>query len=210
MGEEFVPRPQPQVQFEMIAAPPMPLYWLISEDKTMLIQLQHDRVAFNWRRTTPDDEYPLYERLRTEFDPMLDTIQAMVADEGRELVCNWCEVTYINHILPRALAHQVTRLVTEYQPPSLPELEDLGLVTRYRIDDEDGEPRGRMSVSLNSAIRVEDSEPVWVFTLTTRLLTREGTLEGAKACLDEGRGYAGRGFGELTTEDMQALWERVS
>jgi hypothetical protein len=132
----------------------------------------------------------------------------MIVSDGREFSCNWCEVTYINHIVPKAAAHEVSRLLTDFRAPSLPGVEDLGLITRYRIDDAAGEPRGRMSVSLNSATRIEDNEPIWVLTLTTRLLANEATLEGALDSLDEGRAYAGRGFGELTTDEMQALWER--
>ena len=210
IGEGFVPQQQPQVQFEMIITPPMPLYWFVSQDSTMLIQVQQDRVAFNWRRTAPEDEYPLYETLREEFVPMLNAIQELVAAEGRELSCNWCEVTYINHIQPMPPAHEVSRLLTDYRPPSLPDFEDVNLVTRFRIDDANGEPRGRMSATLASATRIEGNEPIWVYTLTTRMLAREGTLEGAIASLDEAREYAGKGFEELTTDQMQALWERVS
>jgi hypothetical protein len=89
--------------------------------------------------------------------------------------CNWCEVTYINHVVPRHPAHDVSNLIADFQPPSLPETEDLAVVSRYRIDDEQGVPRGRMSVSLTSATRIEDAEPIWVLTLTTRLLPREAT-----------------------------------
>src|SRR4051794_29636475 len=42
----------------LIATGKVPRSWFLSTDGRQLIQLQHDQFLRNWRKLTPDDEYP--------------------------------------------------------------------------------------------------------------------------------------------------------
>ena len=52
-----------QVQF----SPPFPRFWFESEDRAYVLQLQQDRILFNWRATSSESVYPRYETLREHF-----------------------------------------------------------------------------------------------------------------------------------------------
>lgn len=46
---------------------PVQRWWFVSEDDSRLIQLQEDRLLFNWRRKTADSVYPRFHSLLPEF-----------------------------------------------------------------------------------------------------------------------------------------------
>ena len=71
-----LPRMVPSVigqPFSLIASVgvPLPRFWFVSEDGLRLVQVQEDRVAFNWRRLGRDVPYPRYGTLRSEFERIL-------------------------------------------------------------------------------------------------------------------------------------------
>ena len=49
--------------------------WFVNADKTMVRQIQRDRLIQNWRRLKPDDAYPHYEKLRPSFVAAFNDLQ---------------------------------------------------------------------------------------------------------------------------------------
>ena len=81
----------------------MPRYWFLSEDDSMLVQLQHDLITLNWRRRSRDAIYPGYTVLGERIEAVLRELEAVLReDEDRpgQILPNWCEVTYVNQIEP--------------------------------------------------------------------------------------------------------------
>jgi uncharacterized protein (TIGR04255 family) len=54
-----VPMMGQPVQLQALFA--FPRFWFESDDKTYLLQLQQDRILFNWRATSGQSTYPRYE-----------------------------------------------------------------------------------------------------------------------------------------------------
>jgi uncharacterized protein (TIGR04255 family) len=192
--------------------PPMSRFLLIAEDDAELVQVQQDLFALNWRRVGGDADYPLFDHLRSELVKHLETFRSVLTERGKgDLVPNWCEVTYVNHIASaadgaRSHLGTVLRLVS---PPDesgeMPVPEDVQLGARYLINEDD-QPIGRLLINAAPAFRAADQVPIWVVTLTARLRVDEQTIEGALARLDQGHEWADRAFAQLTTRDMHEIW----
>lgn len=222
MTEEFPVGPRPPFRLELIATPPLPRLWFLSESGTRLIQLQSDLIAYNWRRSpegvSVDEIYPRYTVLRAEFEKVFKALEQTVEERGRPtLKPNWCEITYINHIGPTAEGEQrpsLDELLRGVEvPPSegfLPSPESVGLNLGFVIPGPK-DPLGRLAVGLATATRTSDSVPIWVMTLTARMrIGEEGTMESALKTLDMGHNWVVSGFVELTSDQMQAAWGRTA
>jgi uncharacterized protein (TIGR04255 family) len=218
MSEEFTVGPQPRIQFEVLASPPMSRLWFLSESGTRLLQLQADLIAYNWRKS-PDgvvagEPYPRYSKLRKELKQHLTTLDAVKTRDGEPLRPNWCEVTYINHIPPlkggqRPPLNEMLRGVKTPSGGFLPKPEDANWALRFLIPGKDG-PRGRLNAVLMAAVRAADEVPIWVLTLTARLRTEKETMAEALRALDTGHDWVVNGFTELTSDRMHRFWGRSS
>lgn len=221
ISEEFSVGPQPLIRFEIIPAQAMPRFWFLSASGTRLIQLQSDLIAYNWQRSpggvTTDETYPRYAALRKEFEAQIAALEQTAQGRGKEpLKPNWCEVTYINHVAPvpgKDHRPHLNELLQDVAVPSahgfLPPPGDVGLNLRFVIPGPDG-PAGRLTVALTTAIRTSDGVPIWVMTLTARVLDKEKeTMDAALKSLDIGHDWVVNGFAELTSDRMHAIWERT-
>ena len=211
MSEDFSSAPQPQVMFQMFSGSPAPRYWLQTADRAGLLQVQPDRIAYNWRKEPGDFEYPRYERLRAQFFELYDTFAETCAAQGNTLIPTWCEVTYINPIEEIASTDgraDLASLLRRVQPLDLLGLgtpEDTNLHERYVLK-RDNEPYGRLTVTATPGVRLQDNSKLTVLTLTTRGLADPMTAEGVVAFLDEGRNLIVNGFKQMTTDKMHAEW----
>jgi uncharacterized protein (TIGR04255 family) len=221
ISEEFLVGAQPQFRFEVIPAPSMPRFWFLSESGTRLVQVQSDLIAYNWQRSPggiPTDEaYPRYTTLREEFEARIAALEESVEKRGKDpLKPNWCEVTYINHIHPTPgeenrphFSELLRGVAVPLTGGFLPSPADVGLNLRFVIPGGSTGPLGRLTVALTTAVRTTDGAPIWVMTLTVRVLdTEKETMAAALKTLDIGHDWIVNGFAELTSDDMHAVWER--
>ena len=220
INEEFFEGSQPPFRFEVIPMPSMPRFWFLSESGTRLVQVQSDLIAYNWQRSPggiPTSEpYPRYTTLREEFEARIGSLEESAKKRSKApLKPNWVEVTYINHIHPlpgkddRPHLSELLRGVAVPAPGGfLPAPTDVGLNLRFVIPGSNG-PAGRLTVALNTAVRTTDGAPIWVMTLTARVLdTEEETMPTALKTLDIGHDWVVNGFAELTSDEMHTVWER--
>ena len=225
--ERYAPRPTalellgeptsaPQVQFALSDVPPLPLFWFLSADKTVLIQLQQNRFVVNWRKTDNDQEYPQYSNIRSVFEKEFERFTTFVDSEGvGDILVDQCEITYINHMFAGdgwENLSQMQRVFTVWasnyaESVALP-LEDARFTVRYSLADEHGAPLGRLHVTAEPAYRIEDRKPMIVMTLTARGRPDGSALPGVMRFLDKGHEAALRAFTSITTQAMQQLWGR--
>jgi uncharacterized protein (TIGR04255 family) len=213
MEERFDEPPQASFRFELLAGPPLPRFWFLSQDGSRLLQVQHDLVAYNWRRTDEGDDYPRYSSLREALARYLQNVEKVLADQGKPpMRPNWCEVTYVNHITPpdkvapRPPLDEVVVMVNSLRKAAfLPTPEDAQFGVRFRIGEAE-RPAGRLTVNAAPGILATEGRPVWSLNLTAKTLATEPTVDGAFAALDLGHEWAVKGFRDLTTEKMHAQW----
>lgn len=204
----------PQVQFQLLQTLPSQRYWFLSPDGTRLVQVQADRLMFNWRALTPDDEYPHYDVLKPQFAALLAAFLALPSVAARAAAVSWCELQYINPIEARAdgdghgqLARILRFLVPDPERVVLPEVEDTQIQVRYRLHDELGVPNGRLYLTAVPAVRAADGQPTYAVTLLARGRPAAGELpDSVFAFIDYAHDLIVRGFREATTDAMHALW----
>ncbi len=191
-----------------------PRMWFMSDDDNLLIQLQSDRLLFNWRGGVQGSPYPHFDAVQAQFTNALDTLETLVEGEKMSIVVNQCEVLYINPILTSNTGVSTSdpqkifrvwgaELGPEWQEP----LDDLSLSARYRLKDGAGNPFGRLTVAVASGLAADQST-AFQLELTARGLPQGAGREGIAAFHNRGHRAIVRCFAAITTPEMHKLWER--
>jgi hypothetical protein len=168
-------------------------------------------------KMTAEQSYPGYNEIRREFIQHLDALLADVQEVAPSAAdIDFCELIYVNQLAqegtPAKGPHPpLSRFIRFLQPFSgeefLPEAEDSRLQARWRIQSGGDEPRGRLYMAAEPGYRQPGDLPMYLLTLTARLVGEHMDLTGAVALLDEGHNWAARGFRDLTTDEMHHAWE---
>jgi len=197
--------------FELNLNQPPVRIWFIHGKANRLIQLQNDRLIFNWRKVTGDEKYPKFDEcIRGEFQKEWIRFREFLDSQSIPApTVTQCEISYINQI-PGASWSTLKALVSALNewPGSkrngfLPIPEDLQFNTRYVIAG-----HGRLHVQLQPAIRTVDGKIIIQLTLTARGEPRSSDTEGLMQWFDIGREWIVRGFTEFTSEEMHKSWRR--
>jgi uncharacterized protein (TIGR04255 family) len=193
-----------------------PRMWFLSEDENSLIQLQSDRLLFNWRAGRKGSPYQHFDAVHAEFVKAFDELEALAADEGiTGLVVNQCEVVYVNPFptaktsVPLSAPEKIFRvwnghLGVEWQESP----EDLSFNVRYLLNDKEGKPFGRLTAVVLSSGSSPQIESAFQLEITARGLPTGPGREGIAAFHAHGHQAIVRYFAALTTPEMHELWER--
>jgi len=208
--------PAPQIQ--LLTTMPGARYWFISADGNELLQVQQDRLIHNWRRQSEGDKYPRYETLRKRFYAEVEKVRKFLKAEKMGAISpNQCEVTYINHIDfgdggdPTSHFGDVFSLwCDEYSNDFLQHIEGGLFNVRYVLEDDRGEPYGRLHASAQHVIHRRTSRSLIQFTLVARGKPKQETLISAFEWLDQGRAAIVKGFDALTRPEMHERWRRIN
>lgn len=190
--------------------------WFLSEDESSLIQLQSDRLLFNWRAGLRGSPYPHFETVYSEFTKAFDELEALVAEQQIKAIdVNQCEVHYVNPLpventaTPLSAPEKVFRFVSSSVGPEWREpLEDLAFTLRYRLKGQSGQPFGRLTVAVSSSGLVPNLAPGLRLELAARGAPRGSGREGVAAFHEQGHQAIVRCFAAITTTEMHNLWER--
>jgi uncharacterized protein (TIGR04255 family) len=190
---------------------PLPRLWFINKSDDQLVQFQVDRFYFNWRRRQSD--YPRYDRVIKNFESVLNTIVNFFSEfELGELKPIEYELSYINHIpngqgwntiddLPRIFSDFVWKQTKER---FLPNPEKIAWQTEFPLP----EKKGHLIVNLKQATRTEDKVALLVLELKARGIGESANKEAIREWFDLSREWIVRGFTDLTTPEIQKIWER--
>jgi uncharacterized protein (TIGR04255 family) len=147
-------------------------YWLTSEDDVQLVQVQSDRLLYNWRRGPHNATYPHFEALQEKFWTIAEKWSGFLKKEGQALALTQWEVTYINHIptpegqptLADALSFWGERL-----DHALGGAAEVGRMEAQRILIENTSPWARMYVNITTGYRLDQVPlPLIALELTVR------------------------------------------
>ena len=193
-SESFeVPAPGGEGQVQFFQGVPPQRYWFLSEDETLIVQVQADRLMFNWRKVVGDEEYPRYQVLAPRFAELLETFLQCEAVDREAATAAWIELQYVNPIEPQGpagthgqLARILNFLVADPPRLALPPVEDTQLQQRFRITDEKSQPQGRLYLTAVPAFRSTDGVPVYVLTMLARGRADAGSLRDGVAGFRQG------------------------
>jgi uncharacterized protein (TIGR04255 family) len=206
------------MQVGMISIMPAisPRMWFMAEDENTLIQLQSDRLIFNWRGGLHGSPYPHFDAVHAEFTAAFDELETLAAAEGViGIVANQCEVTYVNPLpiantgVPLSAPEKIFRvwnsnLGDEWKEPQ----EDLSFTVRYRLNDEEGNPFGRLTAVMVSSNSAPHIPPGFQLEITARGVPRGAGRDGIAAFHDHAHRAIVRCFAAMTTTEMHKLWDR--
>lgn len=184
-------------------------HWLTSEDDVHLIQIQADRLVYNWRRGLHNAAYPHFEYLQEKFWNIAEKWLIFLKGIEKTLELTQWEVSYINHILTPDRQPTMADVLSFWGGQldhAMGGSAEVGRMEAQRVLTENNSPWARMYVNVGSAIRA-DQVPLIAFELTVR-----GPPGGEDAWnvtherLFKGRHHIVRAFDALTTEKMHAIW----
>lgn len=219
---ESFDRPAPRVpRLEFRRGPHSPLYWLHGSTGEVLLQVQNDWLAFNWRKPGKDADYRHYEygeeRFRRAYEQLSTHVNSI---SGEALDPAQIEISYINEI--RAAdggwsthdeLHRVFVRAGEAADGHLPRAEAQAMMLQFIAQDDDGKPFGRLHVAAEAGFAHDTGEPLFALTLTFKAKPLGTDLPGVLRALDYGHDWIVGGFAELTTPAMHEIWgmkERTS
>ncbi len=200
-----------EILIDKVTGIPLPRVWFINRSDDQLVQFQFDRFYFNWRRR--QDVYPRYTYVIKNFENVLDTIITFFNEfELGKIDPIEYELSYINHIpegqgwntiddLPIIFSDFIWRQKTGR---FLPNPVKVAWQTEFPIN----EKKGHLIVNLKQATRTEDKVPLIVLELTVRGFSESMSKEAVREWFDVAHEWIVRGFTDLTTPEIQKIWER--
>jgi uncharacterized protein (TIGR04255 family) len=192
-----------------------PRMWFTSIDGSSLIQLQHGRLIFNWRGDLQQQAYPHFDAVHAEFIQAFNELESLTINEGlRELVINQCEVVYVNPLpvsitgVPLSEPQRIFRLWSGVSGEEWQEHpEDVSFNIRYRFDDKDGNPFGRLTAALSSGW-AKDGSPAFHLEMTARGRPIGSGAAGMTQFHLHAHQAIVRCFAAITTPEMHQRWGR--
>jgi uncharacterized protein (TIGR04255 family) len=186
----------------------------VSEDGCSLVQLQSDRLHFNWRRKE-HAAYPRFGYMRDRFAEAFQSLTALFQDNGLGSVnVTQCEVFYGNPLpsdvtgVSAGEPEKVLRPWTSTFGPELTEkLEDLSFNVRFNMNNPEGEPFGRLTVTMLTNVS-QDNIPALRLELIARGSSKSSELSSIFDFFDAGHSAIVRAFAAVTTPDMHLRWGR--
>ena len=202
-------------RFEMMTELPTARTWFLNSAGTELIQVQHDRFAYNWRKREPSGPYPRYPKVRENFERHLRVFKQFLSQNDLgTMTARQCEVSYVNHFIEEGGLDQgrIADYISLWQDLGdggfLPKPERAVFDATYAMSDAAGRFLGRLRLSLRPATLKVNGWSILVLTLTARgePLTKG---DGVLGFLDLGREWIVRAFAAVTTPKMHAVWGRL-
>lgn len=190
----------------------LPRLWFVASDGQRLVQIQDDRIAFNWRRLGRPTAYPRYPLLREEFAAILAEAFSIVGSAAVDV----CELTYVNELrLPTGSTtgfpplRRLVRVAAPAGPVSfLPEPDHQQWSARWLAPAGGAEKPAQLEVKVEPALSRSDQHPVYLLTMISRTAIAAGG-EGVLSQLDWAHELIVRGFADLTTAEMHDRWGRT-
>ena len=183
--------------------------WYLVEDGTRLLQIQHDGFFHNWRKVTLEEVYPRYATIRPALEREWSRFHTFLAAQGidsPEVV--ECEATYINHFEKGREWSSTADLpkVLKWWGTASPALE----FTRLALNASVQAGEHTLDLVLAPAVRRNDKHEIVQLNLTVKGRPASSETSDVMEWMDSARAAIVRGFTDLTTDGMHALWRRTS
>jgi uncharacterized protein (TIGR04255 family) len=202
-----VPDFSEQLKINVLAMPPLRRAFLATHSTEFVIQLQDSRFHHNWRKLSPDVEYPrfgtVFKRFLDSWGKFSDFVKRQALPEPKP---NRYELTYVNEIeaLGQLAVEQAVKLFDwkNIEAKFLPEPQATNIAWSFLLPD----GKGVMNVSTNRLTKPDGRSAVLLTLACT------GPSANDKYSLNEwfetAHQWIVRGFTDLTTEAAHQIWKR--
>lgn len=197
-----------QPQLQILPAAIQPRFCFISKSGAELVQLQKDRLFFNWRKNESAARYPRYPHVKDRLREQLGHLYAWAeANRLGEIIPTQCEAVYVNRIPLQDASGKQCGL--SHFLPWLEGLkgrtEDGTFLFRRRLHDESGMPVARLSFDLRYGTdQIGEREAQLVLLVRGR--PREPTMEACLELIDAEREVIVQTFTDITADSAHQIW----
>lgn len=200
----------PEFQIELLPAAVDSRLFFVNADGSELLQLQRDRLHFNWRRAGQDRVYPRYPPLRRKFVQAWDRLDEWAQELAvGSIVPSQCEIAYVNTV--QLVDHSGASCGLSHYFNWLAGLEgiteDGALQFRRKLVNEADVPVARMMFSLTYASDPSGNRQARLM-LTVRGRPASPSRKDCMAFLDEGRRLIVHTFTRITTPAAHQIWSK--
>lgn len=171
----------------------------INESNTKLIQIQANKLLFNWRRASKQTEYPRFRFIKDDFFTVFNKLDERYSLNEK---VNQLEMTYVDRVLQSEFGR------SDFNPSSaLKVVDDSREFSSLDLTYAFGVPvlNGNMTVKLSSATQKEDEEPIVIVETTCRGAFSEG-IGTIDKWFDEAHNTHLDYFSSIITEEAKSKW----
>ena len=198
-------------------AEPPPRLWMQNHDGDQVVQLQHDRLVVNWRKSGSGDEYPRYITVRAQLQDAWQRLVAVCAElDLDEPAPSICEIQYVNHI---ASAYGWTSpkdtelLMVPWRGLGDSAFFAVNHLSQFSVhchfpEDREGWLTIDCWTSHSSPDDPDDYSPLMSLKLTARGEAESADFASALEFLDVAHRWIVEGFTEITTSEAHKTWQR--
>jgi uncharacterized protein (TIGR04255 family) len=190
-------------------------FWLLSNEKNELIQIQKDRFAYNWKKKN-NNHYPRYKELFKKFTDFFKQFNEFIINEKLDNIKpNQCELSYVNHIEPNSVWKEhsdIAKIFTVFNP-SYPlikkqHLENISFNAKHSLHDIKDNFAGRLHIDIKPIWKPPLLEPAFRMTLTARGKPFEENIESSLQFYPDASTSIVEAFVALTSSQMHTEWRR--
>jgi uncharacterized protein (TIGR04255 family) len=190
--------------FQLQNSPPAQRFWLLAEDDSRLVQIQHDRLLLNWRKVKDDDPYPRYDALRQDFSELWSDFVGYVSGGAYGVFQpSLTEVSFFNRI-PVSSAAEVPGVIAALNPQWQLDGHRATSMQLERGLADHSDVFGRQNITLGyrpelGFIQLEISSLV-------RIDAESADSEAILAALDQAHDVDVLTFDQITTDSAHTVW----
>jgi uncharacterized protein (TIGR04255 family) len=174
--------------------------FFISSNKQKLIQLQSNRILFNWRTTEGNDSYPHYVNVLKEFIEIINNIKKtiLIIDKINQL-----EFTYVDHISPKEFNSNSYKTIDIFKTFNISE--ELKFINcSYSSWHQD--INGNLIINLTSALRNRDQAKI--FNLESTCRGSFGANQNIEEWMNSAHNILVNYFINNTTDNAKQIWKQ--
>jgi uncharacterized protein (TIGR04255 family) len=193
----------------------LPRIWYISANETELIQLQNDRLLFNWRKQRPTDTYPRFGAVRSSFLQAWQEFQVFAAEINADLIQpQELSLEYINNIFRgegwesrHEIGHILRDARWEDGSRFLPPPTDLAWRASFDLPKQNG----HLALSAQFGVRLTDQKELLQLQCRAHWPCPDGAdMERAMEWYEFAHKWVVCAFTDVTTPETQkGLWKRI-
>lgn len=193
---------------------PLPRVWFIDKSDTQLVQLQADRINFNWRLREGADPYPRFHTIAPQFFSLLKTFEQFLFEANIGIILpTIAELTYINLFEQGREWNTMEDIATVFKDFAwtqekarfLPYPTNMSWAVSFALPNQ----QGTLSARLNPGLRVADQQQILQLEMVANYPVQGVSLQSLQPWYELAHEWIVKGFDDLTQPEAQKkFWGR--
>ncbi len=193
---------------------PLPRVWFIDKSDAQLLQLQADRINFNWRSREGADCYPRFRTIAPQFFGLLETFEQFLVNADIGIILpTVAEVTYINIFEQGKEWNTAEDLPTIFKDFAwtrerkrfLPYPTNMSWAVSFALPNQ----QGTLNARFNEGLRVADKKKIMQLEMVANYPVQDVSSQSLQPWYELAHEWVVKGFDDLTQPEAQKnFWGR--